>query len=313
MAQPLRLGLIGAGRWGRNYIRTIAGLDGVALVRVGSRNPETPLHVPPSCTVTPEWRQVIDQRFVDAVIIATPPALHAEMTRAAVEAGLPVLVEKPLTLDRAEAESLKDFVASRGGLVMVEHTQLFHPAYRKLKEVAPVYGSIHVIHSEAGNFGPFRADTSVLWDWGSHDVAMCLDLLGNFPSSVEAIVREQQSTPAGMGQIIDLSMEFPAGISARVCIGNIMPRRRMFSVQLDRGMLVYDDLAESRLRHIETGDGLDMTAPGEGIPIPFDYEPPLTCAVREFAAAARAHVVNADNLALAVDVVRVLSSCITAS
>ena len=304
MAQHLRLGLIGAGRWGRNYIRTIAALDGVALTRVASRNPETAQLVPPTCVVTADWRQVVDPALVDAVVVATPPALHVPMARAALAAGLPVLVEKPLTLDCAEAESLEELVASRGGLVMVDHTHLFHPAYRKLKEIAPTFGTVRAVHSEAGNHGPFRRDTPVLWDWGAHDVAMCLDLIGSFPTGIAAAVREQKRTPEGTGQIIDLDLQFPAAASARIRIGNIMPKRRMFSVRLERGTLVYDDLAAAKLVRLETGDNARA-----GTAIPVDGEPPLSCAVREFAAAARAHRADTNSLALAVDVVRVLSAC----
>ena len=55
----LNLGLIGAGVWGRNFIKTIAGLDGARLTRLASRNPESPALVPPDCVISEDWRDLM--------------------------------------------------------------------------------------------------------------------------------------------------------------------------------------------------------------------------------------------------------------
>lgn len=308
MTAPLRLGLVGAGRWGRNYLHTVAGIEGVALTRVSTRNPGISSLVPQACVTVATWREVVDPRWVDAVIVASPPASHAEIVRAALEAGMPVLVEKPLTLDLAGAESLQALARARAGLVMVDHTHLFHPAFRALKEAARRYGSIRAVRSAAGNFGPFRPDTPVLWDWGPHDVAMCIDLFGQAPVGVAAGVAQRRRTPQGEGEIIDLWLEFTGAIPARIRIGNIMPRQRMFAVLLDRGALVYDDLAAGKLVFLAGANDLDDFPRAGGEPVAFDDEPPLACAVREFARAATEHRPAAGSLDLAVDVVRVLAA-----
>jgi predicted dehydrogenase len=307
--ESLRLGLIGAGRWGRNIIRTATALDDVVLMCVASRNPETVALVPRGCAVTPDWRSLVDRRGVDAVIVATPPALHAEMARACVEAGLPVLVEKPFTMNLAEAEALQALAQARGGLVMVDHTHLFHPAFRALKREAPRFGLMRAIRSEAGNHGPFRADTPVLWDWGPHDVAMCVDLLGSPPVGVHARLAESRRTERGLAEIVDLQCDFRGGVTARLRIGNAMPKRRWFAVLLERGVLVYDDLAVERLVYHARITALEGSIPLEGTPVTFTYQPPLACAVREFAAAAARGTDPSRSLDVAVDVTRVLAAC----
>ena len=82
MAAQLRLGLLGAGRWGRNYIRTIAASAGVRLARLASRNPDSANLVPPDCVIFADWREMLDARALDGVIVATPPGVHAEMALA---------------------------------------------------------------------------------------------------------------------------------------------------------------------------------------------------------------------------------------
>ena len=306
MLAPVRLGLIGAGRWGRNYIRTIAGLEGVRLAGVASRNPETASLVPSGCAVSADWRELLSGKDIDGVVIATPPRQHAEMVRAAIAAKLPALVEKPLTLDLAEAIALRDAAVSSAGFFMVGHTHLFHPAYRALKALAPEFGPVCAIRGEAGNFGPYRPDTPALWDWGPHDVALCLDLMGVMPEQARSRVSERRQVEGGVGETIELSLTFPGSIAAELRFGNLMPKRRWFAAHLEKAVLVYDDLAPAKLtRYAPTRA---HTAPaGEGFPVDIPAELPLTNVVKAFEAAIRSGARDRAPMEFGVRVVDVLS------
>jgi predicted dehydrogenase len=311
VADGVRLGLIGAGRCGRVYIRTIAAVEGVRLSRVASGNPDTAKLVPAGCAVDREWRKILDRQEIDGVIVAAPPAMHAEMIHAAVEAGLPVLVEKPLTLDLASAREVRSTVERHGGFVMVGHTHLFHPAYRKLKEIAPRHGEIRDIQSNAGNLGPYRKDTPVLWDWGPHDIAMCLDLLGVMPQAVRARSIERRAVEGATAEIIELSLDFEGARQARCRFGNLLPKQRRLAVHLGAAVLVYDDLAPRKLtRHPITPRFADPE--GEGEPIEISAELPLNNLVSEFAAAIRARKKDLSSLDLGIKVVEVLERCSSA-
>ena len=168
MNNGVRLGLIGAGRWGRNYIKTIRNLEGIGLTYLASRNPKARQWVDEDCKITKKWKEVADVDNIDGVIIVTPPRLHAEMTRFFLDVGLPVLVEKPLTMNLGEAETLLEFAENKGSIVLVDHTQLFNPAWKSFKDYASGMGKVLKIESIAGNWGPFRRETPVLWDWGPH-------------------------------------------------------------------------------------------------------------------------------------------------
>lgn len=306
MAAPVRLGLIGAGRWGRNYIRTITGLDGLRLTAVASRNPGTASLVPDGCAVSPDWRELVTGKKIDGVVIATPPRQHAEMVRAAIDAKLPALVEKPLTLDLAEALALRDAAVSSGGFFMVGHTHLFHPAYRALKALAPELGPVRALRGEAGNFGPYRPDTPVLWDWGPHDVALCLDLMGKMPEEARSRVAERRTVEGGVGEIVEMSLTFPGGVGAELRFGTLMPRRRWFAAHFDKGVLVYDDLAPAKLtRHAPTSSYAAPT--GSGIPVEIPDELPLTNVVKAFAAAIRSGKRDPEPMHFGVRVVEVLA------
>lgn len=300
----IRLGLIGAGQWGRIYIKTISGLNDVELRWLASSNPQSRKLVGPECRVTDDWHQLVRAPDLEGVIIATPPSLHAEMAESAVKHGFGVLVEKPLTLCEHEAFSLYELAKREHVFVLVDHTHLFNPAYRKLKDFAAAYGPIRGICSVGGNWGPFREDTPVLWDWGAHDVAMCLDLLGSAPVMVKAKRLEKKNTAEGLGEILSLQLAFDGSVRADITTGNVMAKKkRLLEVHLQDRVLVYDDLAENKLViHTLSGEKPSLT---EAIGV--DSTLPLTCAVKEFAVALRRGTGTLESLELGVEVVRTLS------
>ena len=294
----VRLGLIGAGRWGSNYIRTVASLPNVRLARLASRNPDSARLAPAACAIVADWRELLDPRELDGVIVATPPRLHAEMALAAIDAGLPVLVEKPLTLSVAEAHAVRNRARERGVFALVGHMHLFHPAYRMLKLIQPRYGEIRAIRGEASNHGPYRPDVPVLWDWGAHDLAMCLDLIGAPPEQSAVTILEHESVDGGIGETVQLELAFASGVSASLRLSNLSEKRRWLAVQCERGVLVYDDLAAQKLVVTEG-------ASKHAIEIADDL--PLSVAVREFAASIRSGNRDLSELDLGLRVVETLA------
>jgi|TARA_Y100000294_G_scaffold176811_1_gene200312 predicted dehydrogenase len=300
--ETLRLGLIGAGPWGRNYIRTIDGLDGVTLFRLASRNPESAGFVGPRCEISNDWRALIKAGDLDGVIVAAPPALHAEMTLAAVDRGLPVLVEKPLTLDIAEAEAVLDRARSKGAIVLVDHIHLYSAAWEALKRESRRLGPLHAVSTVAGNWGPFRKDTPMLWDWGSHDVAMCIDLAGRPPDRSTAHLIETRKTPEGEGRALALELGF-GDVAARIAVSNMhKDKQRLFAAAFEGGELIYDDTrdGDGKLRLKTTPDDPGGTFKlGPGLP--------LERVVLAFAAAIALGLPNMDDVELGLDVVRMLA------
>lgn len=296
MSSSLRLGLIGAGRWGRNYIRTLGSTPGARLAALASRNAASADLVPADCEIHADWRDLITRGRLDAVIVATPPALHAEMALAAIDAGLPVLIEKPLCLEVGQAAAIRERAAARGVLAMVGHTHLFHPAYRALKARLHQQGPIRTLHAEAGNFGPYRPDVPVLWDWGAHDVAMALDLVGLMPERVAAIQLEHRLVEGGLGETVTARLDFPGGAAAQLRWSNVAAKCRRLTVVCERGVLVYDDLAADKLAM-------------DGEPVVIASDLPLAVTVAEFAAAVAAGSRDAASVALGVRVVEVLAAC----
>jgi predicted dehydrogenase len=302
VSEPLRIALVGAGRWGQRYIATIAEIDDIDLCLVASRNPATRSLVPADCEIIADWRGLFADRELDGLIVATPPASHYEITRACIEAGLAVLVEKPFTLDLSAARDLEQLARERGSLVMVNHTHIFGSAYATLKQrVRDLEGPLR-IRSIGGNDGPLREDVDALWDYGPHDLSMCLDLVGQETVSLRA--QPATATPREQGMLVDALLEFADGSQAEITVGNQMTeKQRMFSVRAGADLLVYDDLATDKL--------VARDERGQAHPLSLSPVFPLTRSLMAFRDAIVADEKEHESLALGVRVVDMLEQIST--
>jgi len=186
----LRVGVIGAGYWGPNLIRNftacphtevaaIADADADRLRAIGERYPQARL-----CASVEEMLAVP----LDAVAIATPVSTHHRLASACLDAGLHVLVEKPLAASVEEAESLVALAAERRRVLMVDHTYLFSNPILAIKRILDQgeLGDLHYIDSVRINLGLFQHDVNVVWDLAPHDLSILDFLLGTQPLSLSA-------------------------------------------------------------------------------------------------------------------------------
>jgi len=301
----VRLGLVGVGRWGRSYVSTIAGLEGAVLRAVASRNPATGALVPADCRVFEDWRDLVSCAGVDAVIVATPPTTHAEIAAAALHAGKPVLVEKPLTQSVRDLEQIRAALRDDGPTVFVEHTHLHHPAFVRLREEAAARGAIRAIRSSAGNHGPYRADVPVLWDWGPHDIAMCLALRDAplVPTGAERL--EHRLIAGALAERVRLRL-CSGEVAATVTLSTLDDKHRWFAVDLDAATLIYSDQLPAKLS-LHDGPGASPADAGRAIVV--RDERPLRAALLEFVAAVRKGSTGRDSFVLGERVVECLAQC----
>ena len=281
--------MIGAGRWGKNFIRTIRDLDGVILSALCSRNSESAGLVDSGCQIVTDWHDLLESNLCDGMIIATPPDTHFEILGAMIRARMPALVEKPLTLDLSQALELQRLSQQNRTPILVDHIHLFHPAYVELKRLSATFAPIRSIQSQAGNRGPFRANYSALWDYGPHDLAMCLDLLGQAPQAVACRAREEN--PGGE---YHLDLQFAGNVSVTILVSNVMDQKlRRLIVHGDEHMLTFDDVAAEKLL-VDTK------------PVKIDETPPLLQALKTFVKGIHGETTSVFGLDLAVEVIRTL-------
>ncbi len=299
----LRLGLIGAGRWGRNIIRTVPDCPDLALAAVASRNPETSALVPDGCRIAGDWRALLEADDIDALAVAAPPSLHAEIIAAAIEAGRPVFVEKPMVRSAAEAARIRSLLQARPATVTVDHIHLFHPAFRALQREAARLGPVRSIAASAGARGPVRPDLPVLWDWGPHDIAMCLAFVPGPVGAMRGRLVASEPRDGGRAETVEIGLELAGGVPAQIRISNREHRHRYFAAAFDACTLAYRDGEAAALVRLQPGERPDAG----GVPLPHADGRPLTLALSEFAAAARRGDRDPASATLGLDVVEIIA------
>lgn len=300
---PVRLMVIGAGRWGRRYISTIVSNPGTQLQCVVSSNEASRSLVSDSCDIVPTWQEAMERSDIDGVIIATPPDTHFDIASAALNRGLPLIVEKPVTLDTKQAVALAEQVETAGVPVFVGHVHLFSAAFARMKRELAGLGPIRHIRSVGANRGPIRPDTPMMWDYGPHDLAMTLDLLAERPTGVTAKVVDRVATDEGIGESVEIVLDFGTSTRAEINVSNIADRRiRSFEVATDTCSVVYDDTQAEKLRRLRL-DGTMETV------LDCDEALPLTRLVCEFADAIRERRSMPQALALSCSLIDILAQC----
>src|SRR6185503_18121284 len=171
----LKVGVIGAGAWGKNHVRTLASLPETTLAAVCDLDPgirERLTRQYPGTLVTDSVPALLEQ--VEAVVIASAARTHAELGRRAVEAGVPALVEKPFALTVADAEGLAELADRRGVPVLAGHLLEYHPVVERLRQLvtARALGDLYYLYSQRVNLGQVRPDENALWSFGPHDVSV---------------------------------------------------------------------------------------------------------------------------------------------
>jgi predicted dehydrogenase len=254
--KPLRIAVVGAGHMGRSHAQKVAALaerDGrIALAAVVDVDlaRASKLAAELGALATADAREAF--RSTDAAIVAAPTREHFGLVCAALDAGLDVLVEKPMTATLAEAEAILALAERRGRILQVGHLEWFNSVLRETRAriAAPRF-------IEAHRMGPFPergADVDVVRDLMIHDLDILQQVLGEEPQRIESI-----GIPVVTDQIdiANARIEFPSGCIANLTASRVSPTavRKIRFFQRD-GYLSIDFLAHAAVsfRRLPGGD-----------------------------------------------------------
>ena len=252
----LKVGVVGAGAWGRNHVRTVAGLAEAELAAVCDTDAKTREKLSrqyPGALITADLRALLEA--VDAVIVASPAASHAAVALQAIEAGKPVLVEKPFALSVKDAEAIARKGVERKVPVLAGHLLVYHPAVERLRQMVQggELGRVFYLYGLRVNLGQVRKDENALWSFGPHDVSVALYLLGEEPVRVAA--HGKSYLQPAIEDVVFLTMEFASGALAHVQMSWLDPHKeRKLTVVGAKKMVVFDDMEpREKLRIYDKG------------------------------------------------------------
>ena len=294
-----KVAVAGYGYWGPKVVRALIRLLGPSRLVVCDPRPEARTaasRAHPGIDTVPALPHVLADDSVSAVCLCTPAAQHAAQAKEALAAGKPVLVEKPVATNLADAEALVEAAARSGQFVMAGHVQLYSPATAALRRLVSSgrLGALRYLYSQRTSLGPrVREDTSVVWDYLVHDAYLLPHVLGRWPERVAA--HGGAWLRPGVIDVVFARFDFGHGVFAACQAGWYDPLkvRRLVLVGSEAMALYEGHPPKEHLLVLERGyrlsEGADsfgnrglVLFDGDVQPVPLASEEPLMAELRAF-------------------------------
>jgi len=282
--------VVGAGRWGRNHIKTlheIGCLAGIVEADSDTRNEFQKKY--PGIKTFATIKDAIKEKF-DGFTVATPAETHFDIAKFIISHKKHILVEKPITLKASEARHLKELAKVNGVNLMVGHLLLFHPAIRKMKELIEKgkIGKLEYIYSNRLNLGAVRTEENILWSFAPHDISIFQYFIGKLP--IEIVSRGGAFLQPHIHDSSMTVLTYPDNIVGHIFVNWLHPFKEHRIVVIgSKGMFSYEDSSnEKNILFYEKGidwiKGEPIKRDGPTEIIPYDKNMPLTEELRYFAA-----------------------------
>jgi UDP-N-acetylglucosamine 3-dehydrogenase len=296
--RPVAVGLAGLGTMGRNHLRVLGELPEFRIEAIADPVPGalSSADAPSSTTRYDSPLEMVRTARLDAVVLAAPTNAHYELAIAAIERGLPVLVEKPLAGTVDEAGQIVAAAARQGVPVQVGHIERFNPGLRALATCLAA-GWLSTIYSvSARRTGPFPArirDVGVTVDLATHDLDIISWIVGERPERAYAEVARR--VHASHEDLVLGLLHFPSGATGVLDVNWLTPvKRRQLVVLGEEGMfeldyltqgLTFTKLASERAPRMI--GGYAPTFEGDTAVLPVENAEPLRSELQAFARVVR--------------------------
>lgn len=288
------IGLVGAGKWGGNWLRTLASLPEVSLNWVCDLSEPLLAQVRakfPQVKTTTTFDDLIRDPNTDGIVIASIAPTHYPLGKKALEAGKHVLLEKPMTLKTSDSVELNRLAIQLRRTLMVGHLMEYHPAIPAIRRLiqSGELGEVKRIESRRTNHGTIRSDENVWWSFAPHDISIAVRLMGEWPEAVscdgQCIVQPK------IEDVVGANLRFPDGKVARIDVSwHDTAKVRELKVYGTKKWVVFDDalpwdkkvLIHDRGFDIDPSSRKPVIRQGEAKPLVLEANEPLVVEARHF-------------------------------
>jgi len=207
----IRVGVVGAGHMGQYHILVFRDLWDVDLVGIVDTDAAKARQLAAEYHTRgfTDHRELIGK--VDVASVAVPTDQHFSVARDLLEAGISVVVEKPMTATLEEAKELFRVARQRGSVLHVGHVERFNGAVQELRKI--VQRPILIESRRLGPYVPRVQNDSVVMDLMIHDIDIVLGLVDGEPRRISAVGRSVQS---GVPDVANVQIMFDTGTIANI-------------------------------------------------------------------------------------------------
>lgn len=260
--ETIAFAVVGVGRMGANHVGALADLDGAELVTLCDQDEATAKRIAQKsglATYYTDLDRMIAQEQLDAVIVATTTQQHAEVAMRCMNAGLHVLLEKPMSTSPTQCRELIRTALKNRVRLMIGHVERFNPAIRQVKTFLDdrMIGGLYYIETERSGPFPKRLyghHDGVVIDLAVHDLDLVHHLVGPLTQVYAHLIQTGSSNQDVYSRVMYRTDQDVLGSSE---FSWISPRRqRTVSVYGDNGML-FADLQQQEVWYFENGEAGD--------------------------------------------------------
>jgi predicted dehydrogenase len=242
----IKLALIGCGKWGKNYLKTVTAIEGCELkwacdLDYQKLNQVAPVY--PQTRFTKNKSDILNDSEVQGVIIATTPESHYMLAKETINKGKAVLVEKPVTINRKDSNDLIELAAAQNIILMAGYTLIYHPAVKKIKgllEEKDIIDELYYLNMSRTSSASQALSVDVLHDLAVHDIYLSRHLIGINP--IWVIAHGESYIQSPYDNVIHILLGFPNGKIASIFASFIHTEKtRRITLVASKTKLVFDD------------------------------------------------------------------------
>lgn len=245
----VKVAVIGYGYWGPNLIRTFNEVDTSEVVACCDLKESRLLLAKkryPSIKVTTDVNDILKDKDIDAVVIASPLSSHYPLAVKVINVKKHVWIEKPMAENSKQAKSLIKLASKNKKIIFVDHVFLYTQSVSYLKKFIDKgdIGQVYYFDSTRINLGIFQPDNNVVWDLATHDISIMCYLLGKIPKTVSTYATSHVKD--GLEDMAYLNFMFDKNISSHITVSWLSPVKiRRTLIAGSKKMITYDDLETS--------------------------------------------------------------------
>lgn len=248
---PIRIGVIGVGNMGQHHARVLSLLKDVDLVGVSDLNVDRGIDTASKYRARffEDYRDLL--AHVDAVCIAVPTRQHYAVGMACLQAGVHVLIEKPIASSIAEAESLVNMAADCQCILQVGHIERFNPAFQELRKVLQTEELLAIEAQRMSPHADRANDVSVVLDLMIHDIDLLLELVA--APVMRLTAAGSRAADSGYLDYVTATLGFANGIVATLTASKITHRKiRRLTAHCKQSLTEANFLTNEILIHRQT-------------------------------------------------------------
>ena len=240
------IGVVGCGYWGENIVRNVAALGALRIIcdKDGDRLDQL-IEKYPDVLPTRSFIELLADKEIEGIMIATPATSHYDMAKEALNAGKDTFVEKPLAMRAEDAWELTKLAEEKGRILMVGHLLEYHPAITKIKYLIDngELGKIYYLYSNRLNLGKIRTEENIIWSFAPHDISVMLYLLNEMPVDVSSYGGGYLHH--NIADVTMITMSFPSGVKSHIFTSWLHPyKEHRLVIVGERKMVVFNDTKE---------------------------------------------------------------------